>query len=176
LFAKKIFISHDSRCLPEANEFCELVRQFSKGSSPAIFLSSGAESVATGEPWLNAIMNSLGACDHFVALITKREHFNNRWIQFEVGYALARIRPQVFVFGQIPMDPPLPLGGLQLIGTGNTKRVENALSALGVEWNKEAINAFAHLFRQCDGYRGIPPNQIDCPQCRRNHGLGVKGN
>jgi hypothetical protein len=164
-----IFVSHDSRRIKEAHEFVRLTRKHqSRIEVPNIFLSSDASSIRSGEPWVCRIFQSLKDCKRFVALLVDSADFENRWIPFEAAYVMGReIDVQVFVFGQLRMkDVPWPLGALHLIDTGDSGRVQIALSSIGVKWTQEMENEFAHLFRQCGCYR-VPREHCDAEETRQ---------
>jgi len=153
-----IFISHDSHRIREADLFKRLAIKY--GICPEvseIFLSSDANSIPSGELWVNHIFESLRNCQHFVALISDKTDFENKWILFETAFVKGReSKPSlsVFVFGQMRMqDVPWPLGALHLIDTGNTDRVWTALVKMGVREEDASVGEFAHLFRQCGCYR-----------------------
>jgi hypothetical protein len=162
----EIFISHYSKRVREADAFRRLVIHHTINPSGKevlrTFLSSDASSIPSGVPWISRIFNSLDACSHFAGLIVQKEDFENRWIPFEAAYIMGRkVDMNVFVFGGITMsDCPPPLSFLQLIDTGNTERVWNALQAMGVNENPESIRDFAHLFRQCSHFQS-PSKECD---------------
>jgi hypothetical protein len=157
----RVFVSHDSKRKPEAIRFQRLIihhtvapAKFAK-QIPYVFLSSDAHSIPSGESWFHCIRENLQKCKNFCALIVERTDFDGRWIPFEVGIALGReIAAPVFVFGQIELEWALaPLSELHLVGTGDTDRIWNELTKMGVNENQDSKDDFAHLFRQCECYR-----------------------
>ena len=137
-----IFISHDSRRIHQADLFKRLIvkHRNRKDSLPNIFLSSDGGSISSGELAETKVFARLKDCVHFAALICDSGDFDNRWIPFETAFVLGRnIEPKVFVFGQLEMKQiPRPLSAIQLIDTGNTGRVLEALLQMGVRWEDEA--------------------------------------
>jgi len=126
---------------------------------PNVFLSSDPFSIASGEPWLEAVLRNLNSCTDFVALITDREDWKNTWITFETGYFMGRIehserqdgivkRPQVFVFDNLMTSVSWPLSGLHLIDTNDSFRVQRALLDMHIgPWDGKCIEEFTNLFK-----------------------------
>lgn len=103
----------------------------------------------------------------FVALLVAiRPTSRTDGFPFEAAYVMGReIDVQVFVFGQLKMkDVPWPLGALHLMDTGDSGRVQIALSSIGVKWTQEMENKFAHLFRQC----GVTAFQENTAMLKKN--------
>ena len=154
----RVFVSHSSASIMEADGFRRLANRHRGKPAPQIFLSGDSASIPSGALWLNSIMSALNSCTHFAALIVKKEDFQNPWILFEIAFAMGRgLKPKVFVFGQLsPGAMPMPLGAVHLIDTGNTDRWRSDLVDIGLGDPEKFHEDFAHLFRQCHHYRQQP--------------------
>jgi hypothetical protein len=167
-----IFISHCSDAKPEAIRFKELLREAS-GQKPEtelkLFLSSDWDSLRSGRPWFEPLIEEVRLSQETFVLITHERHFTNLWINFEVGMALGRKdgSPKIFVFGGIPWDKlAYPLRGLHLIDTGDSNRwvtdIRNAVAPTNPEtFNEDLVQKFGCFFRQCSVRK---PNCF--PECK----------
>ena len=146
--AKKMFISHESVAKREALGFKELLVQAS--SDINFFLTSDWYSLESGAPWFTPLVEQLRDCDELLAIITRPEGFRSLWMSFEIGAAFgSRKLPKIFVFGGVSWeDIPHPIGGLQLIDTGDSNRWLRDLQSLGIERVTEYKPQFDELFRQ----------------------------
>jgi hypothetical protein len=167
----KIFVSHSAKRTLVATEFQKLVRKhqfrnIGEAPMPSVFVSSDPDSIASGEPWLEAVVRNLDSCTDFVALIADSEDWKSLWIPFEAAYFMGRQRgltqhdeklkqyekrPQIFVFGQLIESASFPLSGLHLIDTRDPSRVQDAM--LGMEvgpWrdDDECKRDFTALFQK----------------------------
>ncbi len=132
---------------------------------PRVFVSSDPDSIASGEPWLEAVVRNLDSCTDFVALIADPEDWKSLWIPFEAAYFMGRQRgltqhdeklrqsekrPQIFVFGQLIESASMPLGGLHLIDTRDSSRVQDAMLEMEIgPWmdDGECKRDFTALFQ-----------------------------
>jgi hypothetical protein len=157
---RRIFVSHCARSKLMAREFQRLVkkhqfRNVGEAPTPNVFLSSDPDSIASGEPWLDAVLRNLDSCTDFVALITDPDDWKSQWIPFEVAYFMGRQRglgqhgeklklsekrPPIFVLPELMKDVPWPLCALHLIDTSDLDRVQDAVLAMEVgPWLCECI-------------------------------------
>jgi hypothetical protein len=156
---RTIFISHCSDAKREAIRFKELLWKAS-GEKPEtelrLFLSSDWDSLKSGRPWFEPLIEEVQSSQDTFVLITDERHFTNPWINFEVGMALGKKdgSPKIFVFGGIPWDNlTYPLRGLHLIATGDSSRwvrhIRDAVAPANAEaFNEELVQKFGCLFRQ----------------------------
>lgn len=167
---RKIFVSHCAKRTSEAQEFQRLVikhqfRNVGEAPMPRVFVSSDPDSIASGEPWLEAVVRNLDSCTDFVALIADPEDWKSLWIPFEAAYFMGRQRgltqhdeklrqsekrPQIFVFGQLIESASMPLGGLHLIDTRDSSRVQDAMLEMEIgPWmdDGECKRDFTALFQ-----------------------------
>lgn len=79
------------------------------------------------------IISALQEFDEIIVLITRKEAFDNLWINFEIGAAIGRgKKPKIFVWGGVGFsDMKFPMKGFHVIGTGDTNRCELAFADLG---------------------------------------------
>jgi hypothetical protein len=105
----------------------------------------------SGKPWFSPLVEQLRTCDHLITIITRPEAFYNLWINFEIGVAFGDEKfSKVLVFGGVSCNSiPHPIGGLQLIDTGDSNRLYRDLKQIGIERAEEYRIEFAKLFRQC---------------------------
>jgi hypothetical protein len=143
-----IFVSHSAHARATAVEFKELVLDGS--SDLKVFLSSDWDSIPSGTIWLQEIEHALATHTHFVALITQVADASLPWMCYEVGYARGRgLLPKIFVFGGFDSkEIALPIGGIHLVGTGDTNRWIEELTAMKVANVIGKQEKFAKLFRQ----------------------------
>jgi hypothetical protein len=143
----KIFVSHESNATREAVEFKRLILEYS--TEVQVFLSSDWDSLASGEPWFNLLVDEIRHCDELFVMVTRHETFNNLWINFEIGMFFGRKKsPKILIFGGFPVaDIPHPIGGLQLIHTWNTNRWVKDLRDAGVNKIDEGWRKFGELFQ-----------------------------
>ncbi len=145
---KKLFLSHESAAKPEAVALKELIARTAPNLE--VFLTSDWDSLESGAPWFQPLVDELRNCDYLVTIITRPEAFRNLWISFEIGTAFGSKKlPKILVYGGVPWESiPHPMGGLQLIDTGDTNRWVRDLKAIGVDLIEDHIGAYARLFRQ----------------------------
>jgi len=142
----KYFISHESFSIKEAVKLKELLLEINKEHD--IFLTSDWDSLSSGNIWMADIFNSLQNCDELIVLITRKEAFNNLWINFEIGAAIGREKkPKILICGGIDLaEMKYPIKGIHCIGTGDTNRWVKELGSLG--YKIVDLEPFAKLFGQ----------------------------
>ena len=145
---RRVFISHESIAKREAVWFKEILEQAS--SDISFFLTSDWYSLESGAPWFTPLVEQLRECDELFAIITRPEAFHSLWMNFEIGAAFGSgKRPKIFVFGGVSWERiPHPIGGLQIIDTGDTNRWLRDLQLLGIQRAADFQESFAHVFRQ----------------------------
>lgn len=145
---KNFFISHESIAKREAVRFKEILERAS--SDISFFLTSDWYSLESGAPWFTPLVEQLRDCDELLAIITRPEAFHSLWMSFEIGAAFgSRKLPKIFVFGGVSWESiPHPIGGLQLIDTGDTNRWLRDLQSLGIDRAADLQHDFANVFRQ----------------------------
>jgi hypothetical protein len=149
--ARKIFISHESVSKREAVSLKELLEK--AANDVAIFLTSDWYSLESGAPWFDPLVTELRQCNEVVAIITRPQAFQNLWINFEIGVAFGSGKfPKILVFGGVlPAQVPHPIGGLQLIDTGDTNRWTEDLRKISIDRVDDYRDEFARLFKQKPG-------------------------
>lgn len=142
----KYFISHESYSVKEAVKLKELLLNLN--NEHEIFLTSDWDSLASGNIWMADIFTSLQKCDELIVLITRKEAFDNLWINFEIGAAIGREKkPKILICGGIDLsEMKYPMKGIHCIGTGDTNRWIKELDSLGYKIIDS--KPFAELFRQ----------------------------
>jgi TIR domain len=143
-----IFIAHSSIAKRLAVEFKSILT--SDSPDLQVFLSSDWDSIVAGANWLQEIETALATHSYFIALITQADDARLPWICYEVGFARGRgLLPKVFVFGGIdPKEIPLPISGIQFVGTWDTNRWKMELLAMGVADIDTKESRLAKLFHQ----------------------------
>jgi hypothetical protein len=153
---RKIFISHSSGAKREAIKFKELLHEGAgrPTSGLKLFLSSDWESLKSGQPWFEPLLNELRSCDEVFVLIVNADDFSKLWINFEIGVVLGKENrfPSILVFGRMSWEKlDYPLRGLHLIDTGDSNRWTSAIrEALQIKTiDKDVEHKLGCLFRQC---------------------------
>jgi hypothetical protein len=146
--SKTMFISHESIAKREAVGFKELLERAS--SVIRFFLTSDWYSLESGAPWFTPLVEQLRDCNELLAIISRPEAFHSLWMSFKIGAGFgSRKLPKIFVFGGVSWESiPHPIGGLQLIDTGDTNRWLRDLQSLAIVRAAEFQHDFAKLFRQ----------------------------
>ena len=144
----KYFISHEAFAIKEAVELKGLLNSLNQEHE--IFLTSDWDSLEAGNIWMADIFKSLQECDELIVLITRKEAFENLWINFEIGAAIGREKkPKILICGGIDFsEMKYPIKGIHCIGTGDTNRWEKEFNDLGYKINDSKL--FAKLFKQID--------------------------
>ena len=147
---RAIFLSHEAVAKREAVLLKDLLSK--AASDVSIFLTSDWYSLESGAPWFTPLVEQLRQCDSLVTLITRPEAFRNLWISFEIGTAFGSSKlPKILilVYGGVSWeDIPHPIGGLQLMDTGDTNRWIRDLREIGIDRVEDFKDDFAVLFRQ----------------------------
>jgi hypothetical protein len=116
------------------------------------FLTSDWYSLESGAPWFTPLLEKLRECNDLLVMITRPEAFSNPWINFEIGAGFGSgKKPRILVYGGVSWDRiPHPIGGLQLIDTGDGNRWVHDLEQIGVskERDSEIYDRRSRTFRQ----------------------------
>ncbi len=107
----RIFLSHESFAKQSAVELQEILRDVAP--ELGVFLTSDWYSLESGRPWFEPLVEELRNCDHLLTLITRKEAFQNPWINFEIGVVFGCRKPlAVLVYGGVGWEHiPYPLRG-----------------------------------------------------------------
>jgi len=120
---KRIFISHKNRDRELGKDIKDhLLERVKPGKGrPAldVFLSSDAESIVRGKPWLNSIHDALQSADCLILLYTDQRQVWD-WCLYEAGYFARRFKSledarDLFVFHPKGIVPPAPLQPWQTV-------------------------------------------------------------
>lgn len=142
----KYFVSHEALAIDKATKFRKLLKEINQEHE--LFITSDWHSLTAGGVWIADILNCLRTFDEMIVLITRKEAFENLWLNFEIGAAIGRDKkPKIFVWGGISMsDMKFPMKGIHCISTGDTNRYVDELGNLGYRITDHA--PFADLFKQ----------------------------